>query len=410
MTTRIFLRLSLSACLMCAAAVPSFATTYHVEQLQNDRLEITTDRGSAGSATILALRSRDNGIEPQVENVECDGKQLAVQGAGEWQVPAGCRHLSWNVPLKPSGTSGPNAQRSQMLESGILLAEASSVPRLADATAPEYLQFPPGRVFPYAVAGKLALPAEDQPFLFALIGQVPMLETAEQEIGLIYFLDHQAAKGKVADMKQHMAGLKWLAARLDKTGPQNFSVLWMGVPEERLTLSGQTGAGLLLVNYSAGKAKEMWGSSMRLYVPLHEAVHQMAKSGNRRPAWYDESLASYLAVRATLFVTKNDPGAMAMFDRFKSDGKRFESGLIPIDCHVSETGDLSGIAAFYTKGVAFWDAVNTALIAHGDSLEGYFAALALTRETANEKLPAFIQATLHLPDTVWERLEKDYLL
>lgn len=400
----------LSTCLLGAAAVSSSAATYHVERAQPDRLRIATDRGSDAPATILALRSRDNGIRSQVEDVDCDGRQLALKRAGEWLVPAGCRHLSWGVPLEPSGTSDPNAQRSQMLESGILLSEASSLPRLADAAAPEYLQFPAGRVFPYAVAGKLALPDKGQPFLFALMGEVPMRETADHGIGLFYFVDQQAAKDKVADMRQHMAGLKWLAARLHKTGPQNFSVLWLGVSADRLALSGQTGAGLLLVNYSAGNDQEMWGSSMRLYVPLHEAVHQMATSSNRRPVWYDESLASYLATRATLFVTNNDPGALAMFERFKSDGKHFDSGLIPTDRHVSETGDVSGVGAFYTKGVAFWDAVNTALVARGDSLENYYAALALTRESDDEKLPDFIQATLHLPVAVWESLEKTYLL
>lgn len=400
----------LSTCLLGAAVSWSAAATYQVERAQPDRLRIATDRERDAPATMLALRSRDNGIRSQVEDVECDGKPLAAKDAGEWQVPAGCRQLRWSVPLDPSGTSDPNAQRSQLLESGILLSEASSLPRLGNVTAPEYLQFPAGRVFPYAVAGKLPLPDKGQPFLFALMGQVPMLETAEQGIGLIYFLDQRAAKGKVADMTQHMAGLKWLAARLHKTGPQNLSVLWMGVPQDRLTLSGQTGTGLLLVNYSAGDGKEMWGSSMRLYVPLHEAVHQMAASGNRRPAWYDESLASYLASRATLFVSKDDAGAMAMFDRFKADGKHFESGLIPMDRHVSETGDVSGVAAFDTKGVAFWDAVNTALAAQGDSLENYYAALAMTKACDNDKLPDFIQTTLHLPDAVWSTLEKTYLL
>ncbi|WP_079211060.1 hypothetical protein [Brucella pituitosa] len=402
--------LLLSSAFLLAGAFPSVATTYTVQYAQKDRLQVRTDRGAHAAATTLVLRGVENGLQPQVDDVFCDGKKLDRSSVGTWQVFAGCRQLSWTVPLDKSGASLPVAQRSLALESGVLLSEGSSLPRLADASEPEIIKLPAGRVFPFTIAGKLQLPAPDRPFLFTLIGDVPMIEKTSGHISLFYFLDQANAKSRIADMSQHLAGLHWLTDRLHAAMPQYFSVLWMAIPQDMLSLSGQTGEGLLLVNYVDGNAAEAFGEAMRLYVPLHEAVHQLAASDHRRPVWYDESLASYLAVQATMLVTHNSPDAVAMFERFKSDGSRINSNLIAIDRHVTETGDAGAIAAFYTKGVAFWASVDAALQIRGESLADYAATLATTGVTDNNRLPDFIQSTLHLPPDIWWSLEKAYLL
>ncbi len=404
------LGLFLSCGFFLAGAVPSVATTYSVEYAQTGRLQVRTDRGADAAATTLVLRGVNNGLQPQVEEVSCDGKLLDRSSAGTWQVFAGCRQLRWTIPLDKPGLSLPTAQRSLALETGILLSEGSSLPRLSDASKPEIIKLPPGRVFPFTVGGKLQLPAVDQPFLFTLIGDVPMIEKTSGQISLFDFLDQTDAKSRIADMSLHLAGLHWLTTHLHAKTVQNFSVLWTGIPQDGLTLSGQTGKGLLLVNYANGERAEPFGEAMRLYVPLHEAVHQLAMSDQRRPLWYDESLASYLAAQATLTVTHNAPGALAMFERFKADGSRMKGGLIAIDQHITDSGDTGAIAAFYTKGVAFWDAVDAALGSRGERLADYSAALVRANVTDNALLPDFIQSTLHLPQDVWRSLEGAYLL
>ncbi|WP_420960378.1 hypothetical protein [Brucella sp. IR073] len=385
------------------------ATTYTVQQsAKTNELEISVERPAKAPVTSLVLRGARFGIAPQVEAPSCDGKPLVAAGKGRWKVPAECRNVSWKVPLEPSGAEPANAQRSLSMTNGVLLSEASSLPRLDDA-GPEKLSLPPGQNFPAAKDG-LPLPPAGKPPLFVLLGVNPAETRTADQIKLVYFFDNPAARSRVPDMAEHLAGLRWLRDRVPSDGPMRFSVLWLGVPKKLLSLGGAQGDGLLLVNYLASDTPEPFGKAMRLYVPLHEAMHQFAATGRKRPVWMEESLASYFAIRAVLAVTHDAAGAKALFERFKEGAKAFPEGLVAISSRVDETGDqMAGIGAFYTKGVAFWDAVNMAMEkAGGQSLESRLTVLVNT-DFDGDKTPDRLRTLLGVPPEIWAPIQKQYL-
>jgi len=402
--------ISLLAFSIGAATVRCQANTYIVERRDTFNLEISTDRSQDEPETNLVLRGISSGVAPQIEKSSCDGIVLKLVEKGSWRVPQGCRHISWIVPLERSG-GAPYAQRSVILEDGFLLCEGSSIPRLQDANSVNHLKLPEGEIFPKATSNEVLLPPSNAPFLLTIFGNRPALQRHVGYIRLLYFLDKRSNRKQVADIDLHISAFKWLRDHFHSTQLSHFSVLWLANSSDVFSLGGFAGRDLLLVNYSDSKTVEPFGKAMRLYVPLHEAIHQFAASSKRRPPWYDESLASYFALRATIFATSNDPQAVAMFEKFKQDGSRFDLGLIPLDRRIADTGDVSAVAAFYTKGVAFWDAVNSALFdARGETLDDYMAALCSSNITDSESLPRFVQSIVRLPPERWRAISKHYLL
>lgn len=405
-----FTGIGLLAFSICAATVKCQANTYIVERRDGNTLQVSTDRAKDAPETKLILRGVGSAVEPQIKKTFCDGVTLELVEKGTWRVPQGCRHISWIVPLSRTAEP-PYAQRSVILEHGFLLCERSSIARLEDSNSIDFLKLPEGQIFPSGPSNELQLPPREAPFLLVLVGSRPALKRHVDNINLIYFLDKRSGRSRIADISRHVVGLKWLEDHLHSTQLSRFTVLWMANSSGVLSLEGLTGKDLLMVNYSDGTSVEPFGKAMRLYVPLHEAIHQLAASDNRRPPWYDESLASYFAARATIFASSSGPNAVAMFEKFKDDARRFDLGLIPMDRHIADTGDTSAVAAFYTKGVAFWDSVNTALLeCRGESLNDYMAALCGSNVTDSEHLPDFIQSTLRLPPNRWTSIREHYLL
>ena len=108
---------------------------------QNHVLAGSVNRPDPSVATTLTLRGVATGlVKSQVEDPVCDGRPLDGQAQrGTWQVPAGCRRISWKVDLDGVGADDASDQRSVLLASGhsFLISESSSLPRLKQTSAPE---------------------------------------------------------------------------------------------------------------------------------------------------------------------------------------------------------------------------------------------------------------------------------
>lgn len=398
----------LVAALFWGATVrPGLAETIYVVERRNGELRVTLEHPHRSRATALVLRGVGFGVAPQVQAPSCDGTLLMSAGEGRWAVPAGCRHISWAVPLDPSGRTPASAQRSLAMASGIFLSEASSLPRLADADPVELLRLPPGSAFPATKDGVLPMPKPTQAPLFVLLGAQPLDRRTAENTELVYFIDDPAARGRLPDIATHLAGLRWLRDRYPSDVAMTFAVLWLGAPRELLSLGGAKGAELLIANYLAGADAKPLEKALRLYVPLHEAVHQLGEGG-QRPVWMEESLASYFGVRAALAATNDASEMTALFERFRNDAGKFQEGLL-ISSHRVEAGDRAGYAAFYTKGLAFWDAVNTAMGLAGDRLDRHLQSLLDAKFESEAHMPERLRAMLGLSHETWERLRKQYL-
>src|SRR3990167_755068 len=105
----------------------------------SNNLIVHVNRTGTHAATRLTLHGISWGVSNQVQNVVCDGHSAQEKKLGEWLIPGNCHHLQWEISLKTQDTLA-SAQQSIKAQHFILLSEASSLPRLNDATAPEVLK------------------------------------------------------------------------------------------------------------------------------------------------------------------------------------------------------------------------------------------------------------------------------
>ena len=73
----------------------------------------------------------------------------------------------------------------------------------------------------------------------------------------------------------------------------------------------------------------------------------------------------YLGLQALGHANPHDPTLHLLLQHFRTAAHQFPMGLIAVQHQVSD-GDVSHYAAFFTKGVAFWAAVNREMQIRGD--------------------------------------------
>lgn len=164
----------------------------------------------------------------------------------------------------------------------------------------------------------------------------------------------------------------------------------------------------MLVNYPNDGELPL-GEAMLLYVPLHEAFHQIC--GHflySRPIWAEESLASYYGARAVkAALPKNPQLSSSLIDLFKKPSDTFQKGLLTINQAV-KSKDRSEYGAFYTKGLSFWDEIESVLKEEHDSLDYHLEALLQMKYDANAD-PVELQKILNLTPELWASLRKRFL-
>lgn len=120
-----------------------------------------------------------------------------------------------------------------------------------------------------------------------------------------------------------------------------------------------------------------------------------------------ESLASYYGMRALQMATPDDADTALLLERFLAGSNHFQNGLLTINRKV-ETGDMTEYGAFYTKGIAFWMAVDNELQKQNDKLDHHLLALLTTKYDERDKL-RYLQKNLQLSAEIWELLYDRFL-
>lgn len=370
-------------------------------------VQISVNHPTDDTRTFLALRRSVSPVASQVEGVNCDGVSLTEVQSGVWLVPAHCVLLQWHVAFIDSGTLVAAKQQSLVSGRFKLLSEASSLPRLQNANGHDSLKIDLSyhTVFPSVnAAGLITFSARTAPPLFVLMNAAPLKTLTSQGLQLNYWVDHLSGEKNIPDEAAEMQGLEWINQRLSSHARLTFSVAWLGLPRELLSMGGATGSNVLLTNYS-NDGDITFGKSMMLYIALHEGFHEFAESYAKEPTWVAESLASYFGVRATMAAM---PDGGALMQHFEEAGNHFSDGLLLVNQKVS-AGDQGEYAAFYTKGIAFWNAVDEAMKAQGDSLDRHLLDL-LHLHYDSEGNPLNLQAICHLSPNVYAALRKQYLI
>jgi len=373
-----FLLAAVFALIFSALATNADAETVYVlsEDLTDPlTLTVTVARPGESGVTRLVLRGTRFGVQSQIASPLCDGTALTFVEEGEWQLPTSCQQVSWNVVLESAALADASAQRSIASRGAArftLISEASSLARLDDAEQPELLQLPTersGTTFPRPDEnGRIMLPPFSQAPLFVLMDSEPILSRSDGGVSLAYFIDDPLQRSQLPNIDAHMRGLTWISNLVPSTEPRVFQVVWLGVASDAPTVGGAEGTGLLLSNYrrTPGSPQPL---HIAMYIPLHEAFHQIGGGLENKPAWVGESLATYIAARALRYALDDALEAVEVYEEFLSHAERVPLGLLEISRQI-EAGDRSQYDAFYSKGLAFWDAVNrTMLTAHGDGLE-----------------------------------------
>lgn len=407
------------AAALLASCVPAFAeTSYAIRTDRRDPgiLEFSVERSPSSAATRLVLRGAAFGVPiiPQVEQVRCNGTPLGTNGApGIWIVPASCRELRWTVRLEEPDTADASAQRSVRAVDGslIVLSEASSIPRLEDASAPERLLLPrpfARRAIPEAERGVIILPAHSQAPLFLAFADRPTAERVRDGLRVRYFLDDPRQLSVLTDIAQVAEGLAWLT-RVAGLRMENFDFVWLGRSARATTVGGATGRDLLLVNYVRNAPPGAQNETVAL-VPFIEASHRIGARHCSGPIWVRESLATYLGLQALLHSRSGDSQAVRLEQQLLERGTRFEFGLVEANRRVLQ-GDPSSYPAFFTKGVGFWSAVDAAVREAGSSggLMGQLPTVWCADYSSSGEPPPEFGAELGIDASAWGELSERFL-
>jgi hypothetical protein len=415
-------------------AVTVQAADYRLSQ-EPDRsrsLRVTVERAAPAREDRLVLRGAGFGVgvRPQVEGVSCDGAPLGADasdagnaagggGAGTattWLVPRGCRQISWSIPLDLPGGADASAQRSLRSADGsfTFVSEASSLPRLANPSGPEFLVVPAsasGVTVPGAVPDRrLLLPSSSEPPLFVVLASKPAAESASGRVRVTYFLDDPTQLAHLPPIDSVMSGLQWLAGLVPESDRTSFMYAWLGVASGGRAPGGAAGRDVLAVNYVRDGKGDAMRSGLMAAMPFIEACHQLAGSLGDRPGWAEESLATYFGVRALEQSRSGDDTAAKLLRRFESESDKFPVGLIEVHRRVS-AGDRSMYGAYFTKGVALWSAVDAALRAAGHSggLPSRLEQVWTAKYDKEGRPTSDFAARLALPAADWDKLSARFL-
>ena len=399
-------------------AIGVAATEYRLTTVpgQDHTLAVSVDRRNPSVATTLTLRGVASGlVKSQVENAACDGRPLNGQAqGGAWQVPAGCRHISWRIGLDDVSSGDASGQRSIVGADGrfLLISESSSLPRLGQTSAPELLLLP--RELSRATVprarpdGTIALPGKSQAPLLLLIGAKPVAVRSSSTVLVRYFIDVPRNLNRVPTIDSVARGLRWLTG-LTPHRAMEFNYLWLGRAASSGSVGGATGRDLLLVNYLRTDTNRPLIVDVTRATPFTEAAHELSGQYGPKPAWVEESLAMYLGLKALGHAGPNDQSSHLLLLRFQAAARQFPMGLLAVQTEVSR-GDVSHYGAFFTKGVAFWASVDSTMHSLGDgSLSTHLEAIWTAMYDRAGRPPPEFAAKLGLPETSWKRLEGAFL-
>ncbi len=372
---------------------PAYTVSFDPARPQDARVELRLP--ASDRPLRLFSRAPDMQLEPQVEDVRCDGT-LIERAEAEWTLPPGCETASWRVAFEAAerGAVRPSRQRSVSVGNAwAVLSGPTSLLRVSgfeNETLPVALD---------GVARPDTLPPLNAAPGFFVLGDPPSIEYGDRSPHLTYIADDLQAVEALADPALHYQAIDYLR---DAIGPaqisdvEDLTVVWFGAEREHAEMSGAAGFDTLIANYIlAGDSPTPFEAAAPFILVLHEQFHQLAVGAT--PHWVSESLANYYALKAAGRILPGDEGVLAARAMFINPEAPVETGLLEIQRRINEDGDYSGYMQFYSTGAAFWASLDEAL---ADATDG--------AQTLDDILPVILASDYSggagLPDAVMDAL------
>jgi len=358
--------ISLNACSQYGQAreepppdAPVYSVSFESASPQDARVEL----GLPPSDEPLLLFSRAPAmqLEPQVEDVRCDGTLVEGTETG-WRLPPGCDTASWRIGFETAkkGAVRPSRQRSLIVDGAwALVSGPTSLLRVSGFE---------DRTFPVMLGESEDAKMDRLPPLgsapgFFILGGPPSIEYAERSPVLTYIADDLGAVAALVDPALHSQAIDYMRDALGGAANRTvdaLTVAWFGAKREHAELSGAAGFDTLIANYIvASESPTPFEAAAPFVLVLHEQFHQLAVGTT--PLWVSESLANYYALKAARRILPDDAGieqVRAMFIDFDSP---VETGLLELQRQIDENGDFSGYSRFYSTGATFWARLDEAL-------------------------------------------------
>lgn len=362
------LRWAISASLLVApanaVAKPSYFIT--IASPIPSKIEISVDVSdlplTKSAVPHLISRSEQLGLRSQIRDVRCGSQPLRRDAIG-WIVPGGCKVASWTiVPEQPQNRGIlASEQQSFWLPSGWgVVSEPTSILRLAG-----WHGFSKVRLAMRGRVSELAdLPPADAAPAFFVVGDAPVRKLGGGGFFLDIVADDSHAAGGVVDGKIHMAALRYFRRILPPANRRNLPLMRLvlvGAPPKERSVGGAAGYDTLIVNYLEGKdLPPEYDRHTPQLIALHEQFHQIVATP--LPLWANESLAHFYALKAMHRDRRLRSAARELWARCCSPGHiPAAPGLIAVQDQVTSKGDYSSYPLFYTKGAAFWGALDARL-------------------------------------------------
>ena len=329
------------------------------------KVELMTNSQQRVFATYEGARIGDYGIRGNtaalqgIWDIECSEGDGLESHSRHVSIIGTCGTLSWQLGIAsyPEGGALAFQQQNWHSEQGPwwLVSESSSILRpLEDEARSEISFFFEGN--PVEVrAGPNRLPAWHQPPGFWLLGDPAFIDMDSVR----HFFDLEKVPPHLIEVLEgHTRGMRFLKSLLP-VKPLS-PVFWMGLDEWQASIGGAAGTGLILVNYPVDEMDlNDGGRAFTLYVVLHEHAHQAVKPTG--VLWIDESLASFLAIKA---VKETSPSLYPVLaDAFMESGRRAEVSLSVLGERAA-AGDGEAYAQIY-QGAAFWQTLDDAMTKKG---------------------------------------------
>jgi hypothetical protein len=241
------------------------------------------------------------------------------------------------------------------------------------------------------------------------LGSRPIATAESGSLVVRYFVDDRSHAERLVPIPTVLGGLQWLNGLMPKARVTDLNYVWLGLPSSAVSLGGATGSHLMMVNYIRDGSTNPEKSTILALAPLIEGAHYLSHPFGARDGWAEESLATYFGIEALCHARPNDDEPRKLQKKFILDARHFPLNLIEAQRHVAH-GDRTAYPTYFTKGVAFWTAIDRAIKyrdPHG--LAGKSKILWMMRFGVHGQPPANFAQALDLPEAKWRTLKREFL-
>jgi hypothetical protein len=339
----------------------------HLDRPNRVEFALHLPKSDASDPVRIFSRASKMNIVSQVQEVACGGQNALQIKKGTWEIPLGCRTVTWHVNAADFGSSGlgPADQQTFSMGTWWIISGPSSLLRVASSQA---VQSKVRLINPDGTEEIKRLPPLTVPPAFYLLGDAPEYDVSSGASALSYVVDDYIAVTSYVEPDRHAAALRYFDDILEQKETRyvpRLRVVWFGVPQDKHEISGAAGYDTLLANYILPEENPDPYNFYRPFIlVLHEQFHQLqngVSTKGGRPAWVGESLAQYYALKAGLITFPDNEAIRAIYDDEIYSEITIEVGLLTVQHQIDVEQNYQNYSLFYSQGVHFWAEIDRSL-------------------------------------------------